>query len=101
MTGAYKADPHSKLRSHFLWDGERHKNLPPTYFQVCGLDPLRDEALLLERSMREDDGVQTRLSVYTGLPHSFWSFLPQLQCSKDFVNDTIKGVEWMQGFVDK
>ncbi|GAB7355153.1 hypothetical protein MBLNU459_g5723t1 [Dothideomycetes sp. NU459] len=90
---------HDKLRAHFLWDGERHRNLPPTYFQVCGLDPLRDEALLLERVMREEDGVTTRLSVYQGLPHVFWAFLPQLQCSKDFCDDSVKAVEWLQSFV--
>jgi acetyl esterase/lipase len=32
-----------------------HRNLPPVYIQVCGLDPLRDEAFLYEKVLRESD----------------------------------------------
>jgi acetyl esterase/lipase len=47
------------------------KSLPPAFFQVCGLDPLRDEALIYESVLKEN-GVETRLDVYDGFGHMFW-----------------------------
>lgn len=97
---SYQADPHSELYSVFLWK-TGHKNLPPTYFQICGLDPLRDEALLYEQVLREENDVKTKLSVYPGLPHGFWSVAPQLQCARDFVDDSVEGVKWLQSHVGR
>lgn len=46
-----------------------HKHLPPAYLQVCGLDPLRDEALIYGRVLREEAGVKTKIDIYKGLGH--------------------------------
>jgi acetyl esterase/lipase len=40
-----------------------HANLPPTFFQICGLDPLRDDGFLYERLLREA-GCKTYVKVY-------------------------------------
>lgn len=40
-----------------------HKDLPPTYIQADGLDPLRDDALIHDQVLREH-GVKTRLTVW-------------------------------------
>lgn len=69
--------------------------MPPAYFQVAGLDPLRDEALIYERILREEVGVRTRLDIYPGLGHYFWTNFPRLEASKRFVEDTVKGVKWL------
>ena len=37
--------------------------LPPCYMQVAGLDPLRDEALIWERMLREENEVATRIDM--------------------------------------
>lgn len=72
-----------------------HRNLPPAYFQVGGLDQLRDEALIYERVLREEAGVRTKLDLYPGLGHFFWTHFPRLEVSKRFVEDTIRGVRWL------
>ena len=64
----YDPDPASPLMSPLLFPSG-HTSLPPTYFQVCGMDPLRDEGLIYEHVLREECGVATRLDLYPGLPH--------------------------------
>ncbi|KAK1977236.1 Alpha/Beta hydrolase protein [Colletotrichum cereale] len=80
---------------HFGRIGQGHKGLPPAYLQVAGLDPLRDEALIYERVLREEVGVATRLDIYPGLPHYFWTIFPRLEKSRQFVEDTVRGVRWL------
>lgn len=84
----------SPLFSPLLFKTGR-KGLPPTSFQVCGMDPLRDEGLIFERLLREEEGIKTKLEVYPGLPHGFASIAPHLSASKKFVEDSFKGVEWL------
>lgn len=72
-----------------------HANLPPHYFQICGADPLRDEALIYERVLREDEGFKTKVDVYPGLPHGFWSIFPSIESSKRFIEESVKGVQWL------
>ncbi|KAI1100511.1 putative lipase/esterase [Jackrogersella minutella] len=72
-----------------------HRDLPPTYLQICGVDPLRDEGLIYERVLREEAGVKTRLDLYKGFGHYFWTNWPQLERSREFVEDTVKGVKWL------
>jgi acetyl esterase/lipase len=71
-----------------------HEELPPAYFQICGLDPLRDEGLIYERILRES-GVKTKINVYEGLGHCFWTNFPELDVSKTVVEDTVKGIRWL------
>lgn len=49
-----------------------HENLPPAYFQIDGMDPLRDEALIYATILEEESGVKTKVDVYSGLPHGHW-----------------------------
>ena len=90
--GHYKPDPLSPLRSPLLFPS--HAGLPPTYIQICGADPLRDEGLLYEQVLRED-GVDTKLDVFPGLPHGFWSWFPDATFSKDFQAKTVQGLKWL------
>ena len=94
--GAYKPDDKDS-RFNVLGSTGGHANLPRTYLQVNGMDPLRDEALIYEKILREECGIQTMLDMYPGLPHGFWGFFPKLQKSIEFRKDMIKGMSWLLG----
>ena len=59
------------------------------------MDPLRDEGLIYERILKEETGLRTKLDLYPGLGHYFWTNFPLLEESKKFVEDTVKGVRWL------
>ena len=59
------------------------------------MDPLRDEALIYEKVLREDYGTKTKVDIYPGFPHAFWSFFPTLKASEKVVEDAVKGVQWL------
>ena len=54
-----KPDTSSPLFSPLLHPDLR--DLPPAFFQLGGLDPLRDEGLIYERVLREENDVQTKV----------------------------------------
>jgi acetyl esterase/lipase len=60
------------------------------------LDPLRDEGLIYEATLREN-GVKTRIDVYPGVPHAFEAFFPQLSLSNSVNEDREKGFAWLFG----
>lgn len=101
LFGILQADPQSELMAPFHYGrrdgggGKGHADLPPVYFQVCGLDPLRDEALIYERILREEVGIPTKLDLYKGFGHYFWTNFPLLEQSRVFVEDTVKGARWL------
>ncbi|KAL6700279.1 alpha/beta-hydrolase [Trichoderma pleuroticola] len=101
---AYKGDnpspisnPFSISESHADAIAARHRILPPVYFQVAGLDPARDDSLIYERILREECGVPTRIDVYRGVPHGFWTMYPDLAASRRRMRDAVDGVGWLLG----
>jgi len=72
-----------------------HEGLPRTFFQIAGMDPLRDEGLVYERVLREESGVETRLNLYPGYGHMFWTNYPRMEKSNEFVKDTLEGMRWL------
>lgn len=74
-----------------------HKDLtrlPPAFFQLGGLDPLRDEALVYAEILKENN-TPTSVQVYDGFGHMFWTNWPTMERSKQFVQDTLEGVKWL------
>jgi acetyl esterase/lipase len=89
-------DFNSALWSPLLWP-TGHAGLPPTFFQICGADMLRDDSLIYERELRVNHGIMTKVFIYSGLPHVFWYTHPYLSTSKRFLTDTIAGEGWLLG----
>ncbi|KAL6363132.1 hypothetical protein LRP88_02538 [Fusarium phalaenopsidis] len=89
----YGAPPEDKRLSPLLFDS--HANIAKkAYFAICGWDPRRDEALLLDQVLQEE-GLSTKKHVYQGLPHGFWTTCPDLPVSKKWLEDLLEGLRWM------
>ncbi|KAH6632917.1 Alpha/Beta hydrolase protein [Boeremia exigua] len=91
---SHAADVYSPLFGAFNHPNG-HAGLPPAYFQICGLDPVRDEGLLYEKVLREDYGIKIRLDVYPGLPHAFWQVFPAFEKATKAHEDMLNGFAWL------
>lgn len=90
----YQPDFDDAVKYNVFNHPKGHKDLTPAFFQINGLDPLRDEALIYERVLAEN-GVKTRLEVYPGVPHGRWGFFPFLKTSGKFRKDQLAGFGWL------
>jgi acetyl esterase/lipase len=77
-----------------------HSKLPKAYFQLNGMDPIRDEGLIYEKILREENGIETRLDMYPGMPHAFFLSFPGLKSTELYRKDQVKGIGWLLGRID-
>lgn len=91
-TENHQVDAHSPLAFPLAFP--THRGIPKTYFQICGLDAVRDCGLVMEQVFR-DVGVATRTDIYPGLPHGFWAFFPHLEVSAKQRRDAEEGLAWL------
>ena len=78
-------------------DEKDRGKLAKAFLQVAGMDPLRDESLIYERALREEWGVETRMKVYEGYGHMFWTNWPEMAESRVYWKDMIEGMRWLLG----
>ena len=71
-----------------------HERLPPVYMQVCGLDLWRDGGIIYNEEL-EEAGSATRMDVYAGMPHCWWSSYPMISKTEKWKEDTVEGVRWL------
>ncbi|KAF7301098.1 Abhydrolase-3 domain-containing protein [Mycena indigotica] len=71
-----------------------HDGLAPAVLQICGLDPLRDEAFLYNDLLIKA-GVKTKVTSYPGLPHGFSYFYPTVSEARKWNEDYRVGLRWL------
>ncbi|EOA85978.1 uncharacterized protein SETTUDRAFT_161671 [Exserohilum turcica Et28A] len=95
LISGYKPDENDSVRYSILNHPRGHERLPPAVFQIAGLDPLRDEAIIYEHILSHESGCKTKLYLYPGLPHVHFLFFPSLEASKKFRMEQIEGMGWL------
>ncbi|KAK4646995.1 uncharacterized protein QC761_0024720 [Podospora bellae-mahoneyi] len=91
---AIYGSPPEDPRISFLLNKD-HNNLPKrAYFQICGRDPLRDEAFLWQKLLEKHSGTRSRVHLYTGMPHGFWRFL-EMKASQEWLDDLLDGIRYL------
>ncbi|KEF62451.1 uncharacterized protein A1O9_00423 [Exophiala aquamarina CBS 119918] len=90
-------EDHPLYRAFNVQPFSKHaETAPKAYFQVCGMDILRDDAFVYANIL-EGLGVQTKVDVYPGTPHVFWAVFSWISQAQKWKEDTGKGVGWLLG----
>ncbi|KAJ4252349.1 hypothetical protein NW762_010947 [Fusarium torreyae] len=100
ITDMVRADVTSPLFSPFSQEwynttAEEQTPIPKAFFQVGGLDPLRDHSLIYQQVLENAWGTKTKLVQYDGFGHMYWANWPQLQRSQDYWRDMMSGMRWL------
>ncbi|KAI0367135.1 hypothetical protein BV20DRAFT_586126 [Pilatotrama ljubarskyi] len=78
--------------SPLLWPS--HAGVAPAFIMHNGADPLRDDARILEKVLREA-GVKTKSVLYPGMPHGFYYVYPEMPLSRKMYQDLREGLKWL------
>ena len=70
------------------------ENLPRHWIQACTNDIYYSDAVLYAECLREA-GVDVKLDVLEGWPHTFWLKAPELERAVQVEKDCIEGLRWL------
>jgi acetyl esterase/lipase len=75
-------------------EAETFERLPRHWIQVCTNDVYYSDGVLYGECLREA-GVDVRLDVLRGWPHTFWLKAPELERAVQAERDCVEGVRWL------
>ena len=81
-------------------DPNTFSELPRTYIQVSGLDPLRDDGIIYAKTL-VDHQIECKLDVYPGVPHGFEGPFSMIQQARKLQKDTLVNIGWLLGATAK
>ncbi|PSN66539.1 hypothetical protein BS50DRAFT_635638 [Corynespora cassiicola Philippines] len=91
LVNYYDAPPEDIRMSPLL--AKDFSGLPPTYIQIAGADPLRDDGFAYAEKLQKA-GVPVKTSVYPGMPHGFMAFPLKTAVKSD--DDLIDAINWLR-----
>lgn len=77
--------PEEELRAH-----------PKTWIQVCSNDGLYSDGVCYAKAL-EDVGVEVKVEVVWGWPHTFWNKAPHLERALEAEREMVRGLKWLAG----
>ncbi|KAK0389725.1 hypothetical protein NLU13_3298 [Sarocladium strictum] len=75
---------------------EEFQNYPRTWIQLCSNDNLYSDGLCLAMALA-DAGVELKVDVWKGWPHTFWLRTPHLQEAYEADQSMLGGLRWLLG----
>ncbi|KAK1833195.1 Alpha/Beta hydrolase protein [Podospora conica] len=75
---------------------EELRGLPRTWIQVCTNDTLYSDGVCYAMSL-EEAGVEVRVDVRVGWPHTFWLRAPGLDEALEAEEEMVRGLRWLMG----
>lgn len=77
-------------------DEETLKELPRTWIQLCTNDSPYSDGLCYAK-MLEEAGVEVKVDVVRGWPHTFWLKAPELERALEVEEEMVRGLGWLLG----
>ena len=84
----------NRTTSKMPLEAETWEGLPRHWIQVCTNDIYYSDGVLYGECLREA-GVDVRMDVLRGWPHTFWLKAPELEKAVQAEKDCVEGVRWL------
>jgi acetyl esterase/lipase len=75
-------------------DEEVLRGLPRTWIQVCTNDTLYSDGVCYAIAL-EEAGVEVKVRVVEGWPHTFWLLVPELERALEAELEMVEGLKWL------
>ena len=94
LLSAAAVNPGNRTSSKMPLEAETFEGLPRHWIQVCTNDIYYSDGVIYSECLR-DAGIDVRLDVLRGWPHTFWLKAPELQRAIKAEQDCVEGVRWL------
>lgn len=95
--GTVHANSDGEKASNLPLNAETFESLPRTFFQVCSNDIFYSDGICYAEALKAA-GVDVKIDVVKGWPHTFWLKAPLLDRALQAEKDMIEGLKWLLSF---